>query len=792
MKHKHSLLLAIATMSAVFSCSKEQTPSTPDGNPELPYKGVSVDFTTVFTKTSLGEPQGNTIPVLWEEGDKINIMGYYMDGDEEKQFSVEADSPESGASVTFTAVVPENAVDIYAVYPARACSALTKDDLGNVTVPVTINQSAYTTSFKDAHFCVAKTTLAEKSFTFKNVASIIEFEIEDASTFAKLEYLQMLALDFQKIRGVQPVSFAADGSLQLGTPTEASDVLDMNKNKLSAGKHYVSVLPANYTKGFAINLNYYDNPACMYRKAADLSTPKIIGLGKLDAKYQGDFYVTVGGAGEKTGRDWANAMGRDEFVAALAKRSEGGSYMSIDRYLHVWSLKGSTFHLGAGTYVLGDEASNGLEVSFYGGRGTSYCTINILGGYPAAGGGDRDVKNNVTKFSGDGKYHILAVKDRARLNIDGITFCDAFFKGACSKTAGKMGAALFLTDSFANTDTDVQRTAHEKGAARVNLTGCIFENNRNASANDTEGYYGGGSAIAIQKGFLHADKCIFRNNYDTGKVGCVATCGNYDFEKLRSELFFNACLFEKNTTGTSSQSTGHVINHKTKGILLGMYNCTFHENNLPAEDGNVHSSNVMDIRRSCIIANTTIYQSTFDQTLGWTGYPVRIDGGVGGMNRHIFANNVLQSLLDSNGKGDCRSFSLVGSYNAANGGRAYLKGNNILTMLYGKTAAADGFLKTDDDKVLGSGNNIGMTWDETLGVFKWNDGQTRYTAMSKAQMTEILTSSDIDNTVDKTSSAYTWGTTFYNWLVSLDALDKDAAGNTRPDEGWLSGSYQQL
>ena len=85
-----------------------------------------------------------------------------------------------------------------------------------------------------------------------------------------------------------------------------------------------------------------------------------------------------------------------------------------------------------------------------------------------------------------------------------------------------------------------------------------------------------------------------------------------------------------------------------------------------------------------------------------------------------------------------------------------------------------------------------MTWDEELGLFKWNDGQTRYTAMSKAQMTEILTSSDIDNTVDKTSSAYKWGTTFYNWLVSLDALDKDAAGNTRPDEGWLSGSYQQL
>ena len=83
MKHKHSLLLAIAAMSAVFSCSKEQTPSTPDGNPELPYKGVSVDFTAAFTKTSLGEPQGNTIPVLWEEGDKINIMGYYMDGDEE-------------------------------------------------------------------------------------------------------------------------------------------------------------------------------------------------------------------------------------------------------------------------------------------------------------------------------------------------------------------------------------------------------------------------------------------------------------------------------------------------------------------------------------------------------------------------------------------------------------------------------------------------------------------------------------------------------------------------------------
>ncbi len=818
--------LLAAAMVLPLSCAKDITEVIEsDNSSSKDYEGISVEFTTAFTKTAIGEVADGEASVLWEKGDKINVMGYYTvvtetDGEtttEEKQFCVTATASEGGASATFTAVIPENATDnIYAVYPATACTALTKDDEGNVSVPVKINQKDLTTKFKDAHFCVARTTLAEKTLLFKNVASVLAFEIKDPDSFATLDRPQLMPLNFQAVLGTVPVSFDAEGSVVLGTPESTANSLDMGDQfakvgTLTTGTHYLALLPANYTEGFALNLNYFANPACIYSKAADLSTPKILNIGVVDGKFQDNFYVTVAGAGAKTGADWANAMGRDEFVKALARKTEDNSdenekaNLALARFLQIWKLKGSTFHLGAGTYILGDENSNGLEVNFQGGNGTSYCTIGILGGYPEAGGDTRDAKTNVTKFSGNKQHHILTVKDRARLNIDGITFCDAYFDGGCSATAEKMGAALFLTDSFANTNTDANRTNQAKGAARVSLTDCIFENNRNLSSGtdssekekETADYYGGGSAIAIQKGYLYANGCKFLNNYDKCANGCVSTCGNYLYDAVKSELFLNACLFEGNITGTAANNTGHVVNHRTKGILLGMYNCTFHAN-----EGE-NNTNVVEARRSSIIANTTIYQTTYGKNqsnVAWTGYPVRVPGGVYGFNHHIFANNILQSISDAKGNGDYRSFSLVASYSSVNGG-VYFKGNNVLTRVYGKvgeldiTWADEALLVNDGETYSNSTKILGMTFNESLGVFEWNSGETRYTNMSLAKMTEILQSDVIENYTSGTTldsnSYFTWGTDFYKWLVEIDALDKDALGNTRPAEGWLAGSYQQ-
>ncbi len=834
--------LLAAAMVLPLSCAKDITEVIEsDNSSSKDYEGISVEFTTAFTKTAIGEVADGEASVLWEKGDTIKVMGYYTavtetDGattTEEKQFCVTATASDDGASATFTADIPVNATDIYAVYPAAACSALTKDDDGNVSVPVKINQKNLTTKFKDAHFCVAKTTLAEKTLLFKNVASVLAFEIKDPDSFATLDKShldrpQLMPLNFQAVLGTVPVSFDAEGSVVLGTPVSTANSLDMGNDFASAtlttGTHYLALLPANYTEGFALNLNYYANPACIYSKAADLSTPKILNIGVVDGKFQDNFYVTVAGAGAKTGADWANAMGRDEFVKALARKTEDNSNenekdnLALARFLQIWKLKGSTFHLGAGTYILGDESSNGLEVNFQGGNGTSYCTIGILGGYPEAGGDTRDAKTNVTKFSGNKQYHILTVKDRARLNIDGITFCDAYFAGECKNGAAKMGAALFLTDSFANTNTDANRTNQAKGAARVSLTNCIFENNRNASANSVtiktdektgkttttpNTFYGGGSAIAIQKGYLYANGCKFLNNYDAGYVGCVATCGDYDYENLKSELFFNACLFEGNTTGAGNWGAGHVVSHSTKGILLGMYNCTFHANDGAADNGGYYNTNVIDVRRSSIIANTTIYQATCASVAStqsandWSGYSVRVDGACSGLNRQIFANNVFQSIKNRNNAGDNRSLSLALAYSTSHDGKVFLKGNNVLSRVVGDNVTEDTGMKVtwDDEALLVNDGEtrststkiLGMTWNGGLGVFEWNGDETRYTNMSLAKMIEILKSPDLENTNPK----FKWGTDFYDWLVEIDALDKDALGNTRPAEGWLAGSYQQ-
>ena len=809
-RNKIYCAMLVASMVLPLSCSKDIVEAPDQGNSPSQEigGGVRVDFHTAFTKTALGEIEEGSAEVLWEKGDKIRVMGYYTEDETEKQFSVEATADAAGATAVFSAVVPVNATDIYAVYPSTACTALNKDDGGNVSIPVVINSNSLTTSFKNAHYCVAKTTLTEKTLLFKNVSSIVCFEIEEGHKFSSLQHLQVTALDSTPLTGTLPVSFTSDGTPEFGTPSATGASLYYSKQTLAVGKHYLCMLPSNYPEGFALSCNYFDDPAVFYTNTqkTDLSTPQILNIGKIGNKFQKDFYVTVDGAGQKNGKDWANAMGRDEFVSAVATKTDA---TAKEKYLHIWALKGGIFHFGAGTYILGDETSGGLQVGFYGAEGTNYCPMTFLGGYPEAGGETRDITTNVTKFSGDGKYHILSVRDRARLDIDGITFCDAFFNGECSDTATRMGAALFLSDGFANTNTDTNRTNHEKGAARVNLTDCIFENNRNESSNPNTSF-GGGSAIAIQKGYLHANRCKFRNNYDKGYVGCVTTCGGYTYQSLKSELFFNACLFEGNVTATSKNSSGHVVNHNTKGILLGMYNCTFHANDTAADDGVVHNSNVMSLNRSAIVANTTIYQSTYDPELAWTGYPIRIEGFVTGLNRQIFANNILQSVPDGNGKGDRRSFACNTGYTEEQGGMVFFKGNNVLTRVLGRVNAGtvtknnvkynvkgltitwedENLLVNDSETYSNSTKNLQMSWDESLGVFKWDSGETRYTNMTEAKMREILQSADLSNTVDS-NNAYTWGTTFYDWLVSIDAVDKDALGATRPAEGWLAGSYQQ-
>ena len=107
----------------------------------------------------------------------------------------------------------------------------------------------------------------------------------------------------------------------------------------------------------------------------------------------------------------------------------------------------------------------------------------------------------------------------------------------------------------------------------------------------------------------------------------------------------------------------------------------------------------------------------------------------------------------------------------------------------------EALLVNDGETYSNSTKILGMTWNGDLGVFEWNSGETRCTNMSFAKMTEILQSDVIENYTSGTTldskSSFTWGTDFYNWLVSIEAVAKDALGNTRPAEGWLAGSYQQ-
>jgi hypothetical protein len=76
----------------------------------------------------------------------------------------------------------------------------------------------------------------------------------------------------------------------------------------------------------------------------------------------------------------------------------------------------------------------------------------------------------------------------------------------------------------------------------------------------------------------------------------------------------------------------------------------------------------------------------------------------------------------------------------------------------------------------------------------FNDGTSTFAYMSKSIMEGVLKSKKVND------ESFTFSITgkngeetyagFYTWLDSIEAIDKDATGATRPATGWTPGAYQ--
>ena len=796
------------------SCAKEQAePSSSLDAEPVSRNLVSVRFTGNAEVPE--EPEGSRVIISggtgrqygsWEVGDKVKI--FYVDPSDGTIGSCIGEAESAGRSTTFNAEIPEGAERFWAVYPSTLTSSVDKDGHFSVTMPIASDVEA---TFSNACICIAQCG-EDKIFHFRNLCAILQFTLED-----KGQILQICSLGMEPIWGT--INASLNENLQIvydeTTPYSGTDVTKQLHVAGARGTYYIPVLPL-YTigqrdvSGIAINhLSTYNAPAAFKGTPTRLVRSRITNLGTLDGKIVSDYFCTPDGAGSKNGKSWDNAMGVSELRTFLQCKT--GDNLNTQRYLHIWKTKGTTLHLSQGTYVLGTAENNRLTVDFKGARGSVYSNITVKGGYPTGLTGTstegRNSHTYETVFSGAGSYGILSVLDRARITLDGITFYNAY--NAAEVTSDKSiarGAALYIADSYSgNSSTNV--SAELKAAPRVRLNDCVFRSNR-TNQTDSDDNYRGGSAINITNGAVYANNCRFEDNIDY-RTGCVCLSGGYEDEYLTSYAFFNACTFTGNRTCNYNSGVGSVVHHPRKGALLGIYNCTFYNNNQPVE-GRRYGWNIINVNRSAIIANTTVVDNLYADGAEYTGYPIRISGQYNGANHVILVNNLLMNsaagtLTDNRGStvaeltGTAKAFlgggNLFGRWNVGWGNATYVS-KTVANEYRTGTGEDDGYLYSalDNPSWVTSALPYYFKWDGTL-----NSSAVTCNMMSLATMKTWLKSSDINQTDASTHIEFPTTTAggdskyagFYYWLnTELGAISKDVTDASRPSTGWTPGSYQ--
>jgi len=235
---KNLFMVAAVALMAMVSCNKEEIGNNGvegghasdivfSAELEQPDGGAAVAPAAVQTKTSLGEAVNNVHPVTWNAGDKIKVNG------------VEFSATAAGSRTDFTTTESFTAAETYyAVYPASAAGA---SDLTKVTIPASQNGT-----FAEAAISVAQSNT--QSLHFKNVASILKFQVPAACSEVTIESTSNLA-------GTFPVTFDDKGLPVIGTVTNGSKKITLTGSFVTGTDYYAAVLPGSHT--FTIRLDGY-------------------------------------------------------------------------------------------------------------------------------------------------------------------------------------------------------------------------------------------------------------------------------------------------------------------------------------------------------------------------------------------------------------------------------------------------------------------------------------------------------------------------------------------------------
>jgi|GEM_PF-3554118 hypothetical protein len=254
MKKYIYILIAAA---AVMACQKEKI----NVGQELPVQGNKVEFTATVESAASKAIVTSASDFTWEASDKAAL---YTTKGEKLELTI---SNISGASATFTAIVPEDdsiAEGTLVVYPA---SLLT--DVGKVTFP-----TSYTNGKgADGPALVAKVSSA-RTLAFKYLAGTIKFTIADVPAIATSIDVKTRTSDNSAdftCTGTYTVNFSGDDPSLTGGTTPGSSV---SISGLVAGSNTISMPLLTGEQKVVVSVKY--NTETLFTKSVTLSGTKAV------------------------------------------------------------------------------------------------------------------------------------------------------------------------------------------------------------------------------------------------------------------------------------------------------------------------------------------------------------------------------------------------------------------------------------------------------------------------------------------------------------------------------------
>ena len=245
---KKILFMVAAVALAMVSCNKEEI--TNNEIQEAPVSDIVFEAETPMTKTTIGEADASGVrTVSWVVGDAITINGSTFTAKELKD----------NKAIFITTNKDFAVAESYdAIYPATAGTSFE-------AVTIAAEQDG---TFANASISVAQSET--QSLSFKNIASMLKFQVPASASEVTIESTSNLA-------GTFAVTFDGEGNPVIGEVSSGSKKITLTGSFVINTDYYVAVLPGEHQ--FTVKIDGFLSKAST--KTSSVDRAKLMNMKKL-------------------------------------------------------------------------------------------------------------------------------------------------------------------------------------------------------------------------------------------------------------------------------------------------------------------------------------------------------------------------------------------------------------------------------------------------------------------------------------------------------------------------------